>query len=406
MATHYFGSHRGGIEIVAEKLFEELSALNQEIVWMASDTTPPPEIHGRARAVGLPVFNFVETRLGIPLPIPRFRAVKRMRNEVRQADVLVLHDCLYLTNIAAFLYARSRGLPVLIVQHIGAGAFTRGALSRFMKIANSWITRPMLRRARQVVFISETVRSFFSGVKLKSSPMVVFNGVNTEVFWPASDYEKAAVKQSLGLPSGKPMILFVGRFVEWKGLPVLKHLVKIAPDYMWVFAGSGPLDPARWGADNVRVFSGLRGSSLADLYRASDLFVLPSLREGFPLVIQEALACGLPVVCGSETITADPAMTGFVHGVDLSMTDERISAINVLETIREVLRSELDSPQVRARRDFVLSRYSWRRAAETYLEIAAALVPGTKHGRVPLDTASQSVSFDRKPKLGQDEASS
>ena len=55
----------------------------------------------------------------------------------------------------------------------------------------------------------------------------------------------------------------------------------------------------------MRVFSDLAGPGLAELYRASDVFVLPSQGEGFPLVVQEALACGLPVVCGDESTGAD-----------------------------------------------------------------------------------------------------
>jgi glycosyltransferase involved in cell wall biosynthesis len=63
------------------------------------------------------------------------------------------------------------------------------------------------------------------------------------------------------------------------------------------------------------VFRGRSGADLAPLYQASDVFVLPSKGEGFPLVIQEALACGLPVVCSAETAQADRAVTPFLFPV-------------------------------------------------------------------------------------------
>ena len=106
---------------------------------------------------------------------------------------------------------------------------------------------------------------------------------------------------------GGPIALFVGRFVEKKGLHYLREAAAIRRDVQWVFAGWGPIDPGSWGLPNVRTYAGLKDNSLADLYRASDVLVLPSKGEGFPLVVQEALACGLPVVCGSELTQADPA---------------------------------------------------------------------------------------------------
>jgi glycosyltransferase involved in cell wall biosynthesis len=234
----------------------------------------------------------------------------------------------------------------------------------------------MLRSAQQVVFISETTKRYFGRLRFRTPPAVVFNGVDTDVFRPLRGTEKRAdMRRALGLPPDPPVILFVGRFVEKKGLPVLKRLVKLGPACSWAFAGWGPLDPRKWKAANVYVFSDLRGAGLAELYRASDLFVLPSTGEGYPLVIQEAIASGLPVVCGLETATADPASAPFVHGVRLQPGDEARSAAAFMAII-EKLKSSGPAAEERSEehRSFVLSRYSWRRAAERYLEIASRLI--------------------------------
>lgn len=380
MVTHYFGSHRGGIETVAERLFFEFAALQQEVVWVASDATPTPGAIENGRSLGIPVFNFVEKRLGVPFPVPTFTGMRRLHNEVRNADLVILHDCLYLTNIFAFLFAYLHSVPVTIVQHIGAGAYTRGLLSKLMKAGNATVTRPMLRRANQVVFISETTRDYFGGLRFRSTPAVIFNGVDTSVFRQLHLGEKkAGLRRALGLAPERPVILFVGRFVEWKGLPVLKRMVEMESSYSWVFAGWGPIDPTTWKSPNVYVFSELQGSALAELYRASDVFVLPSLREGFPVVIQEALASGIPVVCGSETATADSALKSFVTSVNLIDGDDEQSALACNAAISHIITSEASGRRAAAeRRNFVLSRYSWRRAAERYLEIASTLVPESR----------------------------
>ena len=76
--------------------------------------------------------------------------------EVRKADVVLIHDALYLTSIAAYLAARWIGRPVVVVQHIGAVPFKNPILRWTMAIANRFVTRPILALSDQTVFISES----------------------------------------------------------------------------------------------------------------------------------------------------------------------------------------------------------------------------------------------------------
>jgi glycosyltransferase involved in cell wall biosynthesis len=121
------------------------------------------------------------------------------------------------------------------------------------------------------------------------------------------------------------------------------------------------------------VYSNLRGENLAELYQASDVFVLPSTGEGFPLVVQEAIACGLPVVCGAETAAADDAMAAFVRGVALHAGDDEGSASDFLARVHELLDQGSNAEEVKRKHDFVRQRYSWHRAVGEYLELARAL---------------------------------
>jgi glycosyltransferase involved in cell wall biosynthesis len=409
MTTHYFASHQGGIEIVAGQLFREFAGLEQAVVWIAADASPLPETSGTVRSVGLRVFNFVERKIGLPFPIPTPGALAKVRDEVRRADVVIVHDCLYLTNIVAYVFARLARVPVMIIQHIGLVPYSNQLLSGMMKLANRLVTRPMLRGAQQVVFISETTKRHFSGVHFQTPPAIVFNGVDIDVFRPLHPTEnKFDLRREFGLPIDRPAILFVGRFVEKKGLPVLKRMAEMSPGYTWAFAGWGILDPRKWNAANVHVFSDLRDSRLADLYRASDLLVLPSTGEGFPLVIQEALACGLAVVCGAETATADPAMISLIHGAELRPGDDDTSAQSFMAAIEDLIGpASKVTDQRDERRRFVLSRYSWRKAAERYLEIASHLAP--ENSRPPAALPEKSVcgsSVDRGTCLGPREVSS
>jgi glycosyltransferase involved in cell wall biosynthesis len=244
-----------------------------------------------------------------------------------------------------------------------------------MRFANLAITRPILARAAQVVFISETTKKFFARVRFSRPPETIFNGVNTDLYRTLNACEsKVDLRQKYNLPADRPAVLFVGRFVEKKGISVMKRMVSLRPDYIWAFAGWGPLDPGTWNAPNARVFYGLRGESIAALYRACDLFVLPSTGEGLPLVLQEALASGLPVVCSTDTLTADPKMKDSARGVTVHAGDDERTAREFLSAIDDLLNtdSEIENKSAQ-RRAFAVTRYSWPQAVKRYLEIVSRL---------------------------------
>lgn len=385
MASHYFASHRGGVEIVAEHLFRQWTAAGHEVVWMAGNSTPPPEPEGKSRAVPLPVWNFVERKTGVPFPIPTLSALRMIRTKVKYAEVLIVHDCLYLTNMFAFLNARRARVPVLLVQHTRFSPRKNRLLNFIMKLSTAIVARPMLANANQVIFVSEATRLSFAQVHFRRAPETIFNGVDTSLYRPlAVNESKAELRKSLDLPEDHAIILFVGRFVEIKGLAILKEMSASRKDYIWVFAGWGPMDPRTWGAPNVRVFSGLRRESLARLYRASDVLVLPSIGEGFPLVIQEALASGIPVVSSSDTLSADPGLKNFVTSVKTKPYEDTQTAEAFLAATDRTLTSETSRPDgPQQRRAFAQLRYSWQHTAERYLEVASELISAKSTAALP-----------------------
>jgi glycosyltransferase involved in cell wall biosynthesis len=276
-----------------------------------------------------------------------------------------------MASIVTFLAARAQRKPLTIIQHIGHIPYRSAFLRGLMALANHVVAGPILSGADQVVFISQFVRAFFGRLRFRAPPKLVFNGVDTEVFRLAIGDEKAAARRRFGLDG--TVALFVGRFVEKKGVEILRLVAEARPDVTFAFAGWGVIDPASWGLPNVRVFSDLAGPSLAELYWASDIFVLPSQGEGFPLVVQEALACGLPVVCGAESTTADPEAARFLRGVAVEASDPAVAAAEVVAAMDEMLAREAPGDAAR-RREFVCRRYAWSAAADRYAEILTGLM--------------------------------
>jgi glycosyltransferase involved in cell wall biosynthesis len=123
----------------------------------------------------------------------------------------------------------------------------------------------------------------------------VRNGVDLERFRPG---DAAAARAQLGLPPTGFLVLGVGRLVANKGfVTAARALAALPADARLVLVGDGPERAAIAATAPGAIFLGNRSpDEVAVAYRACDVLALPSEREGWPNVVTEALASGLPVV--------------------------------------------------------------------------------------------------------------
>jgi glycosyltransferase involved in cell wall biosynthesis len=160
-----------------------------------------------------------------------------------------------------------------------------------------------LKTADAVVFVSRVVRDFFQSQTCPSRTFLIANGTDTDLFHETLEPAQK-LRMRLGLHPESGLVLFVGRFVEKKGLPYIRKLAERFQGVQFVFAGRGPEDPSTWKLENVKVLGKLHQQDLICWYQCADLLLLPSSGEGFPLVVQEAMACGLPCAIFRETWAA------------------------------------------------------------------------------------------------------
>lgn len=373
LVTHYYPAHRGGVERIAGQLAARLAAAGAaSIEWHASDCDASPPPAPGMRFAPARSWNITEHRLGFPYPLWTPGALRRLARACRDADVVHLHDCLYLPNLVAFLAARLARRPVLVTQHIGQVPYRNPLLRAAQLAANRVLGAWVLGGADQVVFESEAVRAYFSGfVRFRRPALLVENGVDTTVFRPATREQRAELRKQLGVAAGTPLLLFLGRFVEKKGLPVLRELAQRLSHARLICAGWGPLDPSGWGLPNVSVVHSPASDRLSSLYQAADLLVLPSVGEGFPLSVQEAMACGTPALVGAETASGCPQ----AHGILLA---EPTGTPDTAERWVARLQSLLASPQaLEALRPgvarFAREHWSWEQCTARYVSSLQSL---------------------------------
>lgn len=363
--THFFEGHGGGIERVAGELCRALAVVGHEPIWAASDTDMAPDDQ-RFETCPLACVNPTERVTGLPMPVPLPRGFAALKQAVASADAVVVHDALYVTSLAAARAARQLGKPLILIQHIAAIPFVAPHMELLMKAANRLITEPMLRKADQVVFISDTVRRNFAHVPMRRAARLIFNGVDRELFRPG---ERARVL--FDLPESRKIAAFVGRFVEKKGLSIIREVAQSRPDISVVLAGTGPIDPSAWGLPNVYVLGRLNSERVSELFRSADFLLLPSVGEGYPLVIQEAMSSGLPVICGEESARADPAAAKWLTGVPINLRDRTSTAEQISHAIDRLNTSDWTRSQMAS---YAECTYNWSRMAAEIAKIAEKIM--------------------------------
>ena len=159
------------------------------------------------------------------------------------------------------------------------------------------------RRAEAVIAVSGALAARMAAIGIDERRIhVLRNGVDTAMFAP---FPRADARRRLGFEERGPLVLAVGNLVPEKGFDLLLRAIAGLPEVRLVVVGEGPLRaPLRSLADRVapkRVTfrDDVAQSELRFHYAAADVLALPSLREGWPNVVLEAIACGTPVVASA-----------------------------------------------------------------------------------------------------------
>jgi glycosyltransferase involved in cell wall biosynthesis len=170
--------------------------------------------------------------------------------------------------------------------------------------------------SRFLVASSFTRASLIEHGALPSSITVVPYGVDLDRFRPASGRPALQRDETLQL-------LFVGRINQRKGIKYLLEALRLlnTPQVHLTVCGRVLDDLAlfRPFADRVTIRPSVSAVDLIEAYQSADLFVFPSVAEGFGQVLLESLACGLPVL--STTHTAAPDL--IVNGVEGFIVEPR-----------------------------------------------------------------------------------
>ncbi|HYB48935.1 MAG TPA: glycosyltransferase [Streptosporangiaceae bacterium] len=249
-----------------------------------------------------------------PRLVRDLRAIVRLRRLLGagRPDVVHAHG-LRAGALTAIAVARGRGRGVLIVtvhNPPSAGGVT-GSIYRVLELI-------VARNADSVLCVSADLeeRMRAAGARRVGRAVVPAPRVSlTAAPGDVSAETRAAVRAELGAGPDRPVVLAVGRLAPQKGFGVLLDAAArwrdIRPEPLLVIVGEGPLEAGlreRAAALGLAVrFAGHR-QDVPTLLAAADVFVLPSAWEGQPLILQEALRTGVPIV--ATRVGGNPELAG------------------------------------------------------------------------------------------------
>jgi glycosyltransferase involved in cell wall biosynthesis len=211
---------------------------------------------------------------------------------------IVLAYWVYPDGYAALRVARKLGVPC-VVGALGSDIHVRDGL-------NALLTRLTITKADRLLTVSEAMRQA-AIVDFGAAPArvhTIVNGFNTSVFGLK---DRRLARQQLGLAQDLQIVVYVGRFVEAKGMRELiaaaRQLALTNERFRLALVGDGVMRTELLNmvttaglTDKVLVPGGQPPEKVAQWISASDVLTLPSWSEGYPNVVVEALACGRPVV--------------------------------------------------------------------------------------------------------------
>jgi len=254
----------------------------------------------------------------------------------------------------------------------------------------AWAERTLIQRFTRVVTVSEASRQQLVNLnpELRPKCTVVYNGVSQH-FRPSSD-DMSAWRANYQLPTDEPLFVAVGALIPRKNFQWLIRLIATWVNSGFpgrlVIAGEGPERKnlehevrSRGLVDYVRLWGRIDEQTNVALLQSADVFLLPSLMEGFGFAAAEALACGTPVIVsdrGALPEVVKHGETGFVLPVDRGFTPWIDSLRRLISDPN--LRAEMS---VKARKD-VRKRFVWDRSASEVIAVYRQAVQESKAGKV------------------------
>jgi len=351
----------GGLGLHAHEMSKQQAKLGNDVTVYTSNTD------GRLIQESKDGYNIIRFKPTLTMGgnsfIPMlFFKLFRTRNDF---DIIHAHSHLFFSTNLCALVRRFGSPPLVITNH---GLISQTIPMWVHKIYIPTIAKWTFKSADRIICYTENEKSMLKKLGIDSDKvLVIHNGTDTNVFVP-SEKEK-----------NNNQILWIGRFTPGKGVEYLIDafdiLIKEYPNLELLMIGKGYLKESIEQkirdldlGKNVIIKEFVPNSELPGIYQSSDVFVLPSLNEGVPRTILEAMSCGMPIVC-----TELPQLVDVVEGCGLLVPLRDSQAL--AESISKIMSDKELAQKLGANgRVKVAENYSWEDTVKKTVQLYEELI--------------------------------
>lgn len=315
-----------------------------------------------SRIVDLSSIQLDRTNLGRFRYLAAWRIGKFVNAHASADDIIVCN------NFFSWNARKRRSVVVFHGTDKGRATHNKSNMSPCRRLAVGTIGANLERltgNGRMVVAVSNAVKGEIETYYHLHVDEVIPNAVDLRLFRPRED--KQSLRQQLGLPQEKFLLLYVGTPERRKGLGWLLEslLPKLSKDKQLVLR-SDVIKPPK----DVIIVKRLPIERLAELYAACDAFVFPTSYEGCSYSLIEALASGLPPITsptgGGRDLLTDPKLSEYVT--------ERLDVVRYIECIERLAASRNEwAATSKASRSFAERNHDMERFRRAYLSIISRL---------------------------------
>ena len=364
VVSHHTLPHVGGLEVLVDKEVRVLAREGHRVVHVTSDlggaghlADYPPS----ATLIRIATWNPIEKYLHLAYPIFSVRLIQTLWRETRRADVVHVHGFIYLSSLVGMLIAALQRRPRILTDH-GAIQRYHSSLATFAaRAACETIGRLNCLLATRLIAYNPRVLDVLKRFNRGRCPAAfVPYPVDPTMFHRVSTEERRALREKLDWPDRPPTVLFVGRLNPDKGADLLVRAADPA-HFRTVICGPGDrgILGDLCGRDDVTVLDPRPQTQVRELFQAADVVAVPTVpgREGFPLVVREALACGTPVVLAYEP-GYEPYRQRGLRFVNRTAHDLRAGLIEALNDQRDWPLADVDPELTPSENHWIARIYS------------------------------------------------
>lgn len=256
----------------------------------------PVELLNKALEYGIEAHPIVINNRRFPLDILRFLF------HVRRLDIDLIHTHGYKASIVGFVAHVLLQLPILPTCHLWF--WSKECTLKFRLMIGLEIF--LYRYFKTITVVSLPIKQTLVGRGVPAERIhIIKNGINLDDFAPIGEADKARIRDEMGIEPGRHVIINLGRLTEQKAHIDIIRAAQIMKDkgYRFVFLIVGDGELREYLARKIQEHQveeqvwllGFRQDARS-LLQISDVFILPSMDEGLPMALLEAMASRIPVI--------------------------------------------------------------------------------------------------------------